>query len=181
MSQCPSRGAIRRVRSQLRFLGQQKLGHRRVRGVKTQLPIKPKRAGLDGFVVMVTHLIGVDREASDREQLAKQPQQARVNPGRLAFAKRVVEIEADLHVLKQGQAFDVADGDAVLEEHPSVIGAQRQAMLWRYSANERLNSAAEIGANYVSWIAIGESVQFAIAHRRCLAREIEQVLAFVAA
>src|SRR5580658_10933021 len=181
MSQRPSRGAIRRVRSQLRFLGQQKLGHRRVRGAKAELPIKPKRAGLDGFVVMLTHLIGVDREASDREQLAKEAQQARVNPGRLAFAKRIVEIKSDLHVLKQGQAFDVADGDAVLEEHPSVIGAQRQAMLWRHAANERLNSAAEIGANYVSWIAIGKTVQFAIAHRGCLAREIEHPLALVPA
>jgi hypothetical protein len=54
-------------------------------------------------------------------------------------------------------------------------------MLCRYSANERLNSAAEIGANYVSWIAIGKTVQFSIAHRGCLAREIEQLLTLVPA
>ena len=76
-------------------------------------------------------------------------------------------------MLKQRQAFDVTDGDAVLEEHPRVIGAQRQAMLGRNARNEHFHASAKIGAKHVSRIAVGEPVQLTIAHGRRFSREVE--------
>src|SRR5208337_4850128 len=110
----------------------------------------------------------------------KQAQQSRVQPRGLALAKRVVEVEADLHVLEQREAFDIADRNSVLEEHPGVIGAQRQTMLGRYAEDVDLDTAAKIGPNHVGGIAEGEPVQLAIAHGRRFAREIENFLAVTA-
>src|SRR5260370_35953312 len=115
--------AVIGVGAKLLLFSRQKLRDARISRAEAELAIKPEGAGFDGFLVVEAELVGIDGEERDTEQLVKQPQKARVEPGGLAFAKSVVEVEADLHLLRIGERFDVADGDGVLEDEAGVIGA----------------------------------------------------------
>ena len=49
--------------------------------------------------------------------------------------------EANLHPLKERQAFDIADRNAVLKNQSRVISAQRQASLRRHAHQEEFDAA----------------------------------------
>ena len=130
---------------------------------------------------MKSDLIWVHREIIYGEELAEEAEQARVEPGRLTFPERVIEVEANLHAIEQGQAFDVADRHRILEEHAGMISTQGQPMLSRNARNEHFDPASQLGVDDMGWVAIGEAVQFAIAHRGGFARQVEKLFATRAA
>src|SRR5437879_10101889 len=108
-------------------------------------------------------------------------QQARVEPRGLAVAEGVIKIEAHFYALEQCEAFDVADRDRVLENEPRMVGAQGQPVLRRNTRDEYFDATTQAGVNHVFWIAVGKSVQLAVAHRGCVASEIEHSPALSAA
>src|SRR6266404_2235776 len=81
---------------------------------EAQFAVKPKRARLDGLVVIETELIRIDRNAFHAGDLMQQLQHLRVHPRGLALSKRVKRVEADLHPLTDCDAFDVVDWNAIL-------------------------------------------------------------------
>src|SRR6266404_2728940 len=125
---------------------------------ESKLAIEPERAGCDGFFILMAELVRIDGIARDAETLPEEFQQASVEPGGLAFAKRVIEVEADFHSLEQRQTFDVSDRKAVLEKHAAVIGSQRQAPFARDSEEENLDAAPEIGVADVLDVGMSETI-----------------------
>src|SRR6266446_4825229 len=100
---------------------------------KSQLAIKPERTRFDTLFVFATDLIWIDREDRNAQKLPHQTEYAAEEPGRFAFAKCVIEVEAALKALKDRQSFEVRDRHAVLRNQGGVIGAQRQTVLRRHS------------------------------------------------
>src|SRR5204862_1980109 len=107
-------------------------------------------------------LVWIDGEDGHAQQLPHQAQDARVEPGRFAVPKRVVEIEAALHPLTDRQAFEVSDRHSILEHHRSVIGAQRQTVFRRHADDVNDGAASELSFDYSPSIAVSEAMQFPI-------------------
>src|SRR6266480_522095 len=131
-------------------------------GTKAQLAIKPKCARFDSLFVFVADLIRIDREDRNAQKLAHQTQDAAEEPGRLAFAKCVIEVEAALQALKDRQSFEVRERHAILQNQCGVIGAQGQAIFGPHAKHESFGAAAERSLEHPTRVAKGEAVQFAI-------------------
>ena len=122
-----SRRAIRRVGADAGlFALDQRLQFFR-RRPESELAVEPECAGIDGLVIFMPELVGIDGKTGGAEPLAEELQDPRVQPRGFAFAKGVIQVEADLHSFGQRQAFHISHGHAVLEKHAGVVGADRQA------------------------------------------------------
>src|SRR6266481_7873842 len=123
----------------------------------------------------MSDLIGVDRENVDNEHLPHQPQNASVQPGRLAFAKGIVKIKAAFHSLKNREALEIADRYAVLENQSGMIGAQRKAVLCRHSYYKSFGATSQVGPLHAPRVSESETMQLAVAHGRSLPRHLQNL------
>src|ERR1022692_410836 len=111
---------------------------------KSQLAIKPKCAGLDGLFVLMTELVGIDRKTARAGKLMQEVKDLGINPSCLPVAKGVKGVEPNLHPLKQRDALDVVDGNAILQRQTRMIGAQRQTPLLGQAPEEDRHAAAHV-------------------------------------
>src|SRR5436853_576022 len=110
-------------------------------GAEAELAVEPERARLDALLVAVAQLIRVNREDARAEQLAEESQDARVNPGRLALAEGVEEVESGLDALERRECLGVAAGHAVLEDQLRVVGERREPSARRHAPEEDFDAA----------------------------------------
>src|SRR5262249_841924 len=90
---------------------------------ETELAIKPERAGLDAFLILVSDLVRIDCERSDAGEIMHHIEDARIQPRGFTAAKRVAKIEAAFHSPEQRKTLEVTDGHAIFVNHRSVICA----------------------------------------------------------
>src|SRR5262249_25640508 len=95
------RSAVARVGLDLSFFCLRQLFQFRVNGAEAQLAVKPERARVDGLLVAVADLVGIDGDGVRSMKLAEQPQVLRIDPGRLAVTIGGEGVEADLSPVKQ--------------------------------------------------------------------------------
>jgi hypothetical protein len=159
------RGPVGRVARDPPLLGREPGLHRLRSRAETELAVEPEGARLDRFRVLVAELIRVDREGGHAIDLVEKPKDAAEDPGGLAFAERVIDVEADLDPLEEGEALDVADRDAVLHDESGETSPQRQATVPLESHQKDLDSAAGSRGAHRRRIGVREAVVLAIAER----------------
>lgn len=113
-------------------------------GAEAEFAIEPECAGVEAFGVIVAELVGVDDEVGDAEQLVAGLEDAGVEPGGFAVAEGEVEVEAGLHAFAEGEAFEVAGGDAVFPDGDGVIGAEGEAVWGEEGGEEEFDAAAGV-------------------------------------
>src|ERR1035438_9589163 len=168
---------MRRIAPHPRFLSRGDLKQFRTSRTKSQLAIKPKCAGLDGLFVLMAELIGIDRKTGHARKLMQEVKDLGINPSCLPVAKGVEGVEPNLHPLKQRDALDVVDGNAILQRQTCMVSAQRQTPLGGQSPEEDLHTSSDICLKDLLRIATGCAVQFAIADREGGAGHIQYVFA----
>src|SRR5262249_10278886 len=89
---------------------------------EAQFAIKPERPRLDRLLIFVAKLVRIDGETSNSCHLMKEAKCFGINPCCLAVAVGIESVEADLHPLEEGNAFNVIDRHAILEREAGVIG-----------------------------------------------------------
>src|SRR5579864_711305 len=144
---------------------------------KSKLPIEPERARLNCFLVIVSKLIGIHRNASCAGEMAQAAQDLREGPCYFAAAKRVEGIESDFDPLKQTDRFDVVDRHSVFEREASDVSAQRQSALGRQVPQVDGNAATDFGMHYRTRITQGGAIELAIAHQHDFANQVHDRLA----
>jgi len=123
-------------------------------------------------------LVRIDRKHRDAQHLAEEAQQARIEPRRFAFAKGVVEIEADFRTLEEGKDLDVARGYAVFGKHAGVVGAQGETAAGGHAEEPDVHPAARIGVEDPALVRKVEAVEFAVAYRGSVEDKVEHPAAF---
>src|ERR1022692_4980433 len=129
---------MRRIAPHPRFLSRGDCKQFGTSRTKSQLAIKPESARLDGLFVLMAELIGIDGKTGHASKLMQKVKDLGINPSCLPVAKGVKGVEANLHPLKQRDALDVVDGNAILQRQTRMIGAQRQTPRGRQSPEEDL-------------------------------------------
>ena len=84
-------------------------------GAEAQLAIEPERAGVDGFIVVLSDLVRINRDAFGTGEGAEAAQSLGVDPGGFSLAIGVESVEADLDPFAESDGFDVVDRDAILQ------------------------------------------------------------------
>src|SRR5580692_8716401 len=92
-------------------------------GAKAELAVEPERTGIEGLVVVLSDLIGIDGNCGCARERRETTQRLRINPCGLALAVRVKRVEAHLDPFAEADGFDVVDGHSVLEGEASDVGA----------------------------------------------------------
>ena len=82
-------------------------------GAKAEFSIEPEGTGVDGLVVVLTNLVGINRNPFRGGEGAQAAQGLGVDPRGFALAVGVEGIEANLDPLAEADGFDVVDGDAI--------------------------------------------------------------------
>src|SRR5450755_238206 len=68
---------------------------------KSELAVEPEGSRLDRLLVVLTDLVGIDRETGNSSKLVQQMQHLGVDPSGFAFAEGVKRIESDFHPFKE--------------------------------------------------------------------------------
>src|SRR5579864_1457250 len=124
-------------------------------------------------------LVWVDRNAFDPGQLVEKMESLGINPCSLAVAIRVKSVEANLHPFEQGNAFNVVNGDAVLEREARVIRPQRKAAVGGQSPQKHLDSSAGAGFMDLGRIAARGAVKLAIANGDRFTAQVQNLASLV--
>src|SRR5271167_2622200 len=125
----------------------------------------------------MTELIGIDRKAGHAGKLMQKVKNFGIDPRRFSVTKGIESVKSHLHPVKQRDALDVIDRDAVLYRQTRMVGAQGQTPLWRQTPQENLHASSRVRLKNVTRIAAGCAVQFAIADGENRAREIQNFFA----
>src|SRR5215210_20017 len=116
----------------------------------------------------------------DAQHLAIEAQGLRVKPCRLSLAEGVIDVEADLHLLEERDAFCVADGDAVSCKERRMIRPERQPMFGRHSVKVKLYATAHARMHDARRVTERKTMQLAITNGRSITDQVEHVLSFAA-
>src|SRR5262249_1365667 len=147
-----------------------------IRRSEAELSVEPEGTRLNRLLVLVADLIGVDREGGDAGRLPAEAQNLGVDPGRLRLAEGVIDVETDFHSLEEGEPLEVSDRDAVDEIDRGVRGSQRQPGLRTNAKEEDLEPSPGAPRDRGGGIAMGESVELAIARGPRAACDVDHSL-----
>src|SRR5215471_6498981 len=136
--QCRRRGAIGGMASELLLLPARQLAQSRIGRSESQLPVEPESPRLERLLVLMADLVRIDRKRRNAKRLVKKLQNLSEDPGRFAFAERVVDVETDLDAFEKRERFHVTDRHPVLDEEGGKAGAQGKPADRRKAAKENL-------------------------------------------
>src|ERR1035437_652319 len=108
------RSPVRWIASHFRFLFSGDRKQFGTSGTKSQLAIKPESARLNRLFVLMAELIGINRKTGHPGELMQEVKNFGIDPCCLSVAKGVKGVEPYLHPIKQRDALDVVDGNAIL-------------------------------------------------------------------
>jgi len=111
-----------RVASDALLLSSRQVLALRIGGPEAELAIEPESSGVDRLGIVVPNLIGIDRDRAASAELSEEAQELGEEPGRLAFAEGVVDVEAQLEAVAERQALDIGERDAILEQQGGEVG-----------------------------------------------------------
>ena len=164
------RSPVGGIGGELLFLAGGQIAQARVGRTEAELAIEPECAGRDGLLVLVADLVGVEREGRHAERLPEKLHGAGEDPRGLPLSEGVIQIEAQFHPFEEGQRFEIADRDSVLDEKTAVSGAEREAAAPLGPDEVDQESPARVGLQDGRGIAEGEGVILAVAQRRRFTR-----------
>src|SRR5271157_1955227 len=139
--QSSSRRAVTRVGGDSVLFPSRQLLEIGAAAAEAEFAVEPEGAGIEGFVVVLSDLVGINRDGRRAGEGAERTQSLSVDPGGFALA---IGVEADLDPFAQSDGFDVVDGDAVLERESGDVGAQREAARRRKIPKMHDDAAASI-------------------------------------
>src|SRR5580704_7043325 len=171
------RSPVRGIGGKLLFFPSSQLFEIGAAAAESEFSIEPERSGLNGLVIVLADLIGIDRNASRAGEGAETAQGLGIDPCSFSLTVGVEGVEADLDPFAEADGLDVVDGDSVLEGEPGDVSAQRQTARRRQVPEMDNHSATEADADDRSRVAERGAIEFAITDSHDFADEVHNRLA----